>query len=330
MRDNDSEVIEASLSWLRAGESITLVTLAGTYGSAPREPGSLLALRGRGEGLIGSVSGGCVEQELLSMLREGALNLSGPGLLRVGADPDQARRLRLPCGGQLELVIEPLQDPESLAPVADALARRQRLTRTLNLESGDVRLAPAEREATLGWDGRRLEKVFGPVWRLLLIGAVDLSAYVAQMAAALGYEVICCDPREEYAGGWCQKEAARDRRPPDEAVQALADDPRSAVLALSHDPRLDDLALMEALDSRAFYVGALGSRRNNDARRKRLAQVGVSPRGISRLHGPIGLPIGSRNPPEIAVSILAELIAVRRGAEAIQRDPVGGDQALCG
>jgi xanthine dehydrogenase accessory factor len=217
METADSGVIETALSWLKAGEPVTLVTLAATYGSAPRPAGSLLALRGRGDMLTGSVSGGCVEQQLLLRLKEGALALQGLGLLRIGDDPDEASRLRLPCGGYMDLVLEPLRDPGSLTPIADALKRREPIGRCPDLGSGTIRLAPADREATLSWDGRQLSKVFGPDWRLLLIGACDVAAYVTQMAAALDYEVICCDPCEEYPTEWQQNEARLDRlwpRPP--------------------------------------------------------------------------------------------------------------------
>ena len=147
----------------------------------------------------------------------------------------------------------------------------------------------------------------------MLIGAGQLSRFVAQMAQALDYEVIVCDPREEYAASWQTADAVLDVRSPDDAVCALARDARTAVIALTHEPKLDDLALMEALVSQAFYVGALGSRANNARRRARLAGLALPPAAIARLHGPVGLPIGSRTPAEIAVAILAELTAVRNG-----------------
>jgi xanthine dehydrogenase accessory factor len=166
----------------------------------------------------------------------------------------------------------------------------------------------------LRFDGDRLQTVHGPRWRLLIIGAGQLSRYLAQMAQALDYQVIICDPREEYAETWDVEGARLDRGMPDDVVNAMDLDARSAVVAVTHDPKLDDLALIEALKSPAFYVGALGSRLNTEKRRERLAQFDLSQAELARLHGPVGLRIGSKTPPEIAVSILAEMTAVRHGA----------------
>ena len=155
----------------------------------------------------------------------------------------------------------------------------------------------------------------GPRWRLLLIGAGQVTRYLAQMAQALDYHVTVCDPRGEYADGWDFKEVPINRGYPDDVVVAMNLDAHSAVVAVTHDPKLDDAALLEALKSPAFYVGALGSQKNNDARRKRLADFDLAPSEIARLRGPVGLKIGSKTPPEIAVAILAEMTAVRRGVQ---------------
>jgi xanthine dehydrogenase accessory factor len=149
---------------------------------------------------------------------------------------------------------------------------------------------------------------------LLIIGAVQISSYLATMAQALGYEVTVCDPREEYRDGWKVDGAHLSTAMPDDAVTTLRPDSGTAIVALTHDPKLDDMALLEALRSPAFYVGALGSQRSNAKRRDRLAQhFGITPDELARLHGPVGLFIGSRTPPEIAVSILAEMTAAKHG-----------------
>jgi xanthine dehydrogenase accessory factor len=197
--------------------------------------------------------------------------------------------------------------------VLGAMERRERLTRRLCLATGEASLHTDDQDAEFRFDGENLHKVFGPAWRLVLIGAGQLSHYVAEMALALDYEVIVCDPRPEYAANWGVAGARLDHRMPDDVVREAGDDARAAVLALVHDPKLDDMALVEALASRAFYVGALGSTANNTKRRGRLATLGLSDVALARLHGPVGLPIGSRTPPEIAVAILAELTAVRHG-----------------
>ena len=181
------------------------------------------------------------------------------------------------------------------------------------METGATRLEPGRWADALQFDGKTLRTVHGPRWRLLVIGAGQLSRYLAQMAQALDYHVTVCDPREEFADEWDVTGTTLERGYPDDVVQLMNLDAHCAVVALTHDPKLDDVALLEALKSPAFYVGALGSKRNNDARRKRLAGFDLSATEIARLRGPVGLPLGGKTPPEIAVAILAEMTAVRRG-----------------
>jgi xanthine dehydrogenase accessory factor len=310
MMSPDHEVLAAAADWLDAGRPTALITVARTYGSSPRPVGSLMAVNAGGDWL-GSVSGGCVETHLLAQLRA-----SWPAQARLttfGVTRDEAQRVGLPCGGRIELLVEPLHSAAPLRAVLAAMRQRRLLARRVCLNTGEVSLHAATREQVFSCDERTLEKVFGPQWRLLLIGAGHLARDVVAMARALDYEVIVCEPRAEHARQWQTPGAELDARMPDDAVKALARDARSAVLALTHDPKLDDLALMEALESEAFYVGALGSVANNAKRRERLAWLGVRADAIARLHGPIGLPIGSKTPAEIAVAILAELTAVRRG-----------------
>jgi len=232
-----------------------------------------------------------------------------------GITKEDAQRFGLPCGGRLQLVLEPVADRAAMAELLERVERHELVARTLDMETGKVSLGPATRSDVLGFDGRTLRSVHGPRWRLLIIGAGQLSKYLAQMAQALDYHVTVCDPREEYAGTWDVPGAGVDRSMPDDVVVAMNLDSRSAVVAVTHDPKLDDLALIEALKSPAFYVGALGSRLNTRKRRERLAGFDLSQAELARLHGPVGLRIGSKTPPEIAVSILAEITAVRHGVE---------------
>ena len=187
------------------------------------------------------------------------------------------------------------------------------VARRLDLLTGDATLHPANAGDGLAFDGATLTTIHGPRYRLLVIGASQLSKYLAQIAVGLDYHVTVCDPREEYTETWDIPGVSLVRTMPDDTVRALRLDERCAVVALTHDPKLDDMALMEALKSPAFYVGALGSRANNAKRRERLREVDVTDDEIARLHGPIGLYIGSRTPPEIAISILAEITAVKNG-----------------
>jgi len=187
------------------------------------------------------------------------------------------------------------------------------VARRLDLASGFSTLHPARATENLEFDGKVLRTVHGPRYRMLVIGASHLSKYLAQIAVGLDYQVTVCDPRDEYTETWDIPGVTLVRTMPDDTAVAMQLDERCAVVALTHDPKLDDLALMEALKSPAFYVGALGSRANNEKRRERLKEFDVTEAEIARLHGPIGLYIGSRTPPEIAISILAEITAVKNG-----------------
>ena len=314
MDSQDSEVLAAVRRWAAAGHRFALVTVARTWGSAPRPPGAWMALRDDGQ-VQGSVSGGCIEDDLIGRMGAGELRGTRPFIQRYGVTPDEARRFGLPCGGVVELVVEPTPDVASLNELAQRIAAGQLALRSVDLDAGTVAIRDGCRSDQLTWDGRRLTTLHGPAWRLLIIGAGQISRYLASMAQALDYQVLICDPRIEDSAGWDVPGATLVAGMPDNAVVELGLDPRSAVVALTHDPKLDDMALLEALKSPAFYVGALGSRANNARRRERLLQhFDLSEVEVARLHGPVGLPIGSRTPPEIAVSILAEITATKNGA----------------
>jgi xanthine dehydrogenase accessory factor len=309
----DTQVLDAARSWAAAGHRFALITVARTWGSAPRPPGAWMILRSDGQ-VQGSVSGGCIEDDLIRRSAAGEFSGTVPRLLRYGVTADEAHRFGLPCGGTLELLLEPAPDAAMLEQLAERIGNGQLVRRRLALDSGKVSLEGGSAGDNQQWDGQTLVTLHGPAWRLLVIGAGQISRYLATMAQALGYRVYICDPRSEYADGWDVPGTERIVAMPDDAVTELGLDPRSAVVALTHDPKLDDLALLEALKSPAFYVGALGSMANNSQRRSRLLQYfDLSQAEVDRLHGPVGLPIGSRTPPEIAVSILAEMTAVKNG-----------------
>ena len=319
MESLDLRVLEDALAWRQAGHAVTLVTVVETWGSAPRPPGALLAVRDDGV-VSGSVSGGCVEDDLISRTKA-ALNqpeaerATKPGMIAYGVSKEEAARFGLPCGGTLRLVQEPLLATGWIEEVLQRTAEHQLVSRSLVLSTGEVALKPAQRGQAMRFDGLVLTTLFGPRWRLLLIGAGQLSQTVASMASALDFEVLVCDPREEYAHTLFERPLANVRRVhgmPDDVVREIQPDAHTAIVALTHDPKLDDMALLEALDSEAFYVGALGSRRNQEARKKRLAEhFDMTAHQLDRLHGPVGLRIGARTPAEIAVSILAEIIQVK-------------------
>ncbi len=308
----DLDVLKRSAAWMRAGHRVLLFTVVRTWGSAPRPPGALLAVCDDGR-VEGSVSGGCIEDDLVARVRAGGLALRRPEVLSYGVSADDARRFGLPCGGTIELLAEPLGPASRLDALLRALEEQRLVARRLDVRCGSVELLPASALDGLTWDGTTLTSVHGPRYRMLLIGASQVSKFVARFATGLGYRVIVCDPRKEYGDAWDVPGVQRVTAMPDDAVHAMRIDGRCAVVALTHDPKLDDLALLEALKSPAFYVGALGSRANNAKRRERLRLFDLTEAQIARLHGPAGLFIGSRTAPEIAVSILAEITAVKNG-----------------
>jgi len=315
----DLQVLQQARAWRAEGHDVWLVTVLETWGSAPRPPGALLAMRG--DGLVaGSVSGGCVEDDLIDRVRKGE-RVATPSLVAYGVSKEEAARFGLPCGGNLRLVQEPLGDTGWIDEVLERTERHELVARTVDLASGQVRVEPASRGEAFSFDGKTMRALYGPRWRMLVIGAGQLSRALAQMALGLDFEVIVCDPREEYHLTWDVPGTTFSTAMPDDLAVELRLDPHTAVVAVTHDPKLDDLALLEALKSPAFYVGALGSRGNTAKRKERLALFDLSATEIARLHGPIGLDIGSRTPAEIAVSILAEVVAVKNGVVVTQKKP---------
>ncbi|MBK5204821.1 MAG: XdhC family protein [Polaromonas sp.] len=320
MESLDLRVLADALAWRTAGHAVTLVTVVQTWGSAPRPPGALLAVRDDGV-VSGSVSGGCVEDDLIARTKANFKSAPGntagfdkPAMIAYGVSKEDATRFGLPCGGTLRLVQEPLLDTTWVAQLLARTAEHQLVARTLTLATGVVLLSSALRGQAMQFDGSTLTTVFGPKWRLLLIGAGQMSQAVAQMAVMLDFEVLVCDPREEYAATRMTGVSGirRVEGMPDDVVRELVPDAHTAIVALTHDPKLDDMALLEALRSCAFYVGALGSRKNQATRKKRLAEhFDLSAEELARLHGPVGLALGAKTPAEIAVSIVAEIVQVK-------------------
>jgi xanthine dehydrogenase accessory factor len=275
--------------------------------------------------VVGSVSGGCIEDDLIYRHTQayatapapdgGHTMPSGPPtFVKYGITADEAHRFGLPCGGTLELLLEYDPDAAALAQLVQALEAGQLMQRTVRLTDGAVTLAAARAPAELSVSSVELVNTFGPEYRMLLIGAGQLTEYLATMALFSGFAVTVCDPREEYRSAWSVAGAKVLSEMPDDVVVAFKPDRRSCVIALTHDPKLDDLALLEALATDAFYVGAIGSRRNNEARHQRMAEhFGLNEAALARLRGPIGIYIGSKTPPEIAVSVMAEVLAVKNG-----------------
>ncbi len=310
------EVLRAAVEWLQDGHRVVMGTVVRTWGSSPRPPGSLMIIRDDGQ-VAGSLSGGCIEDNLIGRVRGSELALHRPQTTLYGATAQEAQRFGLPCGGTVQIVLEPLSARSRIPQLLVHIEQHLVVLRRLDMTSGAVELELEPPGDALVFDGHILETVHGPRLRLLIIGGGQLSRYLAAMAVMLDYQVTVCDPRDEYHEGWQAIEGVTlSREMPDDQVIAMRLDANSAVVAVTHDPKLDDLALMEALTTPAFYVGALGSRRNNEARRLRLREFDVTPAQALALRGPVGLNLGGKTPPEIALAVMAEMTAIHRGRHA--------------
>jgi len=306
----DIDVLNHLRDWLKGGRAAALVTVAQTFGASPRPPGSMLVIRDDGL-LVGSVSGGCIEDDLIAHRAEFFAGGRRPIRQRYGITSDDARRFGLPCGGELEVLIEPQPVLLEVEVLLARIARGDVFFRDVDLGSGAWRCRDATPHDKTSISETQFMSLHGPRWRMLIIGASEISVYLAEIAKTLDFWVCVCDPREEYRQAWRVDGTTLVAGMPDEAVIAFKPDPHTVVVAVSHDPKLDDMALMEALKTPAFYIGAVGSRKTSTERRKRLQTLDISAAQAARLHGPVGLAIGSRTPPEIAVAIAAELVAAR-------------------
>lgn len=315
MESIDLLVLRTTHDWLQAGHRVLLATVARTWGSSPRPVGSMMALRNDGR-VVGSVSGGCIEDDLIHRYTTA---YGGPGLLegapeviRYGISADDAHRFGLPCGGTLELILEFMPAIASLRHLLEQLDNGQLMRRQLTLADGAVDLEPTATPEQFCFDGRHMINTLGPGYRMLLIGAGALAEYLATMALFNGFRVAVCDPRPEHMATWSVAGVEYLKGMPDDVVRDFKADLRTCIIAVSHDPKLDDLALLEALHGPAFYIGAIGSRRNSQLRRERLIEhFGETEQSLERLHGPIGIYIGSKTPAEIAVSVMAEVLAAK-------------------
>ena len=321
MENLDVMVLRTLRDWRTAGKRALLATVVRTWGSSPRPVGSIMALCETGA-VVGSVSGGCIEDDLIYQFTQAysgvatqkAIPSGPPSFVKYGVTADEAHRFGLPCGGTLELLLEFDPDAAALSALLTSLEAGQLMQRNVRLSDGQVTLAASAAPAELALSATELINTFGPEYRMLLIGAGQLTEYLATMAKFSGFAVTVCDPREEYRSAWSVPGVTVVSDMPDDVVTAFKPDRRSCVIALTHDPKLDDLALLEALNTDAFYVGAIGSRRNNEARHQRMVKhFSVGVQALAKLRGPIGIYIGSKTPPEIAVSVMAEVLAVKNG-----------------
>ena len=312
MNSTDLSVLKSAVDWLKAGHPVAIATVVQTWGSAPRPVGSWLAIRQDGQ-VAGSVSGGCVEDDLIRRVQTEILTRNIPEMVVYGVSQQEAARFGIPCGGTLRLLIEPKPELAVLEMLLNAISSQHITLRSVDLLTGKSTLEDGDRNDLFFCNEKVMRTTYGPRWRMVLIGAGQLSLYTADFALASDFEVIVIDPREEYAEGIARNDVTFIKGMPDDVLLDLGIDAHTAVIALTHDPKLDDMALMEALKSSAFYVGALGSKINTQKRKERLLEFDVTKAQVEKLYGPVGLHIGALTPPEIAVSIMAEVIAVKYG-----------------
>ncbi|HEY9278628.1 MAG TPA: XdhC family protein [Eoetvoesiella sp.] len=313
MDNIDFIVLRTLCKWRQEKRHAALATIVRTWGSSPRPIGSLMAVRDDGA-VVGSVSGGCIEDDLIDKYRRHFPRDKAPEILAYGINAHEAHQFGLPCGGTVELVIEFDPDPQLLERLTDSTSRGSLIKRELNLKNGQVNLVPTDIPEMLAYTPSMMTQVFGPSYRMLIIGAGQISEYLATMAVFNGFSVTVCDPRAEYNQRWSVEGMQVLTDMPDDVVDAFKPNSRTCIIALTHDPKLDDLALLSALHTDAFYVGAIGSRKNNAARRQRMIEHLEQPPDLMRkLRGPVGIFIGSKTPAEIAVSVMAEIIAFKNG-----------------
>lgn len=321
MQHLDLQVVEQALDWSRSGETVWLCTVLATFGSSPREPGSLLVARGDGRHL-GSLSGGCVEEDFIERLKAGEF-ADAVTLLRYGDPQGSAAgaRIALPCGGILKVLVERLLPDattlDQLGVMQETLSGQRHLIRQVQLSDGQVRFLADDglgpRVAELPAE-EAVQLRIGPAARLILAGLSPVALICAEFARTLGFEVILCDPREEQLVGFDVPGIVVQPLLPSRFITDGGCHPATAVVALTHDPRIDDLAMIEAVRTPAFYIGVMGSRQTSRARAERLRRSGgLSDAEIARIHMPIGLALGSKTPAEIALAVMADVVRVLRG-----------------
>ena len=320
------QIPEVALEWHDAGRGAVLATVVQTWGSAPRQAGSQLAISGAGE-IMGSVSGGCVEGavvvEALDALADGQ-----PRLLSFGVADETAFDVGLACGGTIEVLVEPLGEAIPCLPVAvlrdivAARAERIPVACVTDLTTWarhittpqDPALADLFRRDQSGRDeAGRLVTLHNPPLRLVVVGGVHIAQALLPMARLAGYAPVLVDPREAFASDLRFPGETLIHDWPDEALNSIGLDARTAVVTLTHDSKLDDPAIITALQSDVFYLGCLGSTRTHAKRLDRLRAASLTEAQLARIHAPVGLNIGARSPAEIALATLAQITGALRG-----------------
>ncbi|MCG8509570.1 MAG: XdhC family protein [Rhodospirillales bacterium] len=328
----DGTILDGAENWLTEGRTVALATVVETWGSAPCPVGSHLIISEDGA-FEGSVSGGCIEGAVISEAGE-VLASGKPRLLEFGVSNEDAWEVGLACGGNIRVFVESLNAKLALIRMLQNHRRRRNAAAVVtDLENGDKSLVTADgqlgdlsltdenygavlktlSENESGFAEGLFVRTYTPPWTIIVIGAVHITKALIPMAELAGFDVLVIDPRQAFAseGRFPGNQVITDW--PDKALSEFPLDDHCAVVTLSHDPKIDDPALSAAVRSRAFYVGALGSRRSHEKRKNRLAEQGAPAGQIDRIKGPVGLDLGGRSAGEIAVSVIAEIVAARHG-----------------
>ncbi|MEH6551662.1 MAG: XdhC family protein [Pseudomonadales bacterium] len=314
MQSMNEAVLRQLHQWLASDIDCWLCTIISTVGSSPRPVGSLMAFNTLG-GLIGTLSGGCIEEDIAARSVQSEFTEDSPSLLDYGVSAEENERLGLPCGGRLQVLVQKIpavdEEIEKIAMMLTAIDKRLCILRLSSLDTNESRLEPVSHYRAFKVSGKNVIQCFGPQYLMLLVGAGQLSKTVAELAVAMDYRVLVCDPRPDLIDQWSLPEIEAIFGMPDEIIRQYASDPHSVVISLTHNTAIDDLAVATGLETDAFYVGSLGSMRTSEKRRKRLLDSGMTTSRLQNLHAPVGLSIGSKTPIEIAVSIMAEITALR-------------------
>lgn len=328
-KQSNSHVISSVVKWLEEDLPVWLCSVTSTWGSSPTPAGTLMAYCEK-YGVAGTLSGGCIEEDLLEKMQQGTLLLSQnkqsyPLEMVYGGSQEEQAKFILPCGGQLHILIEQLLPNNSVKDHFSALntylSKRELIGRKVNISTGEMILL--EKEIQRGIDtftcensgGRYVEHVMGPAYQMLLIGASEVARCVAELAQSLDFSVSVWDHREEFIRNWSVPNVAIYRESPEVLIREQFADENNAIIALAHDPRVDDFALVDALTTKAFYIGAIGSKNTCRKRNERLMNYVEDVASIEKMHSPVGLDIGSKTPFEIAISVLAHVIQERRCLE---------------
>ena len=321
MKQLDLQVVQQARNWINAGQPVWLCTVLSTFGSAPRGPGAMLVALATGEH-CGSLSGGCVEEDFLERIAGGGFNQINQ-IVRYG-EGGLTPTIALPCGGSLDVLIEYLpasaQTAAHLEMMEQALGGHRLASRVVTLDSDLRTVRPATvNDARVQTLDNQVTVRIGAVMRLVIAGLSPVAEFCASFAVAMGYEVIVCDPRPEVIGWFSVPGVQVKEVLPAVFIAEQGSHPGTAIVALTHDPRLDDLTLLEAVRTEAFYIGAMGSQRTSDKRLERLRRIGeLDDETLSRIHAPIGLRLGSKTPAEIAIAVIADILRVANGVSRTQ------------